>query len=318
MLAAAVLRKPVLVIVPLQALQADLLRRCAEVGLNAATLPSVDQRSFTDGPIIYVTSPEWFVQNSATLPSTIALLVFDEVHTLSKWSFRTSFEEAHGDLLRHRPPVLAMTATLLRNDQDKTINRLRLHNPYIHRVPVLPEHVRFIVHLEASVSIDSVTRLYGDRMRSCKTVVFVNTKTSIRESDEGRDPGPFITHLQSKKIDALSLHGDMSKAKKSERAAWFRVNPHACLIATDAFGMGVDVGGIDLVIMLEAPPDVETLLQRAGRARSAADCVIFAAEHTDRRQLQWRCKDAKGNIKPAAEVADICEGYSVVHRYVRK
>jgi len=206
----------------------------------------------------------------------IVQVVVDEAHCVHTWgySFRPDFlyirhlvdviAEAQG----WRPPVAALTATATPRVRASIAERLELRPDYkeIERNPNRPE-LRFVVYNRTSPGFR--VRHKRDKMRILlrilrsadrrneSAIVYVNT---TREAER------LARRLEATGLDARPYHGKMDDQARKEIQDMFLDGQINIIVATKAFGMGIDKPDIRYVVHYQIPGDIESYFQEAGRA----------------------------------------------------
>jgi ATP-dependent DNA helicase RecQ len=245
--------------------------------------------------LLYVTPERFrkadFCQRIAT--RDIRLLAIDEAHCISQWGhdFRpdyTRLSEIREQL--RQPATIALTATATPAVQRDIIRQLGLGR---HQVRIFHEGIsRPNLQLQ-------VTRTWGDDEKLeiiCKTnqqipgagiVYFALIRTLERFSERLRQAG----------VQHLVYHGELPRARRREVQDWF-MSDDCLVLATNAFGMGIDKESIRFVIHAELPGSLESLYQeigRAGRDGKPAICNLLYDEadlETQMEFLRWSNPDA--------------------------
>lgn len=290
----ALLRRGVTVVVsPLIALMRDQDEKLAEIGVDAAVFNSAvaraDQERYRAGtaqarhPVMLVT-PErladrdfraWLARHE------VGLFVVDEAHCISQWGhdFRPDFLEIPAAIRAlGSPPVLAMTATAT----DEVVQDIA--------ATLAPRHCRII-----KVGVYRPNLHYGvtpvnDEPHRVETV-----RNLVADCD-----GPAIVYTSTIKIaetlhDALTLaghpaalyHGKLGAARRRTEQDAFMNGTARIMVATDAFGMGIDKPDVRLVVHAQMPGSLDAYYQetgRAGRDGEAARCVLVLDEKDKRVQ----------------------------------
>jgi ATP-dependent DNA helicase RecQ len=260
-----------LVISPLIALMSDQVAALQQAGVAAERLDStasLDERSrilreMADGrlDLLYL-SPEGLMQPAmldrlSRLP--IALVAIDEAHCVSQWGhdFRPEYRML-GRLAEVMPhaPRLAVTATADARTRDDIRRELRLEG--------CAEFVDSFARPELTLSAERKTGKGRDRV-----IELVKARADVSGvvyagSREGVDD--LAAALRAEGIAALSYHAGLDKAVRAERLEAFLAADAAVMVATIAFGMGVDKPDVRFVIHADPPSAIEAYWQEIGRA----------------------------------------------------
>lgn len=206
----------------------------------------------------------------------IVQVVVDEAHCVHMWghSFRPDFlyisrlVDAIAETCRRRPPVVALTATATPQVRESIARRLRLREGYIEidRNPDRPE-LRFVVYNRTSPGFriqskrDKLRILLRILRRADRydesAIVYVNT---TREAER------LVRRLETMGLDARYYHGKMDDQARKDVQDMFLEGQVKIIVATKAFGMGIDKPDIRYVVHYQIPGDIESYFQEAGRA----------------------------------------------------
>ncbi len=206
----------------------------------------------------------------------IVQVVVDEAHCVHMWghSFRPDFlyisrlVDAIAETRGQRPPVAALTATATPQVQESIARRLKLRDDLVkvHRNPNRPE-LRFVVYNQTSPGFQIRSR--RDKLRILlrilrradrddeSAIVYVNT---TREAER------LARRLEAARLEARHYHGKMDDQARKDVQDMFLEGQVKVIVATKAFGMGIDKPDIRYVIHYEIPGDIESYFQEAGRA----------------------------------------------------
>ncbi len=275
----------VLVVSPLISLMADQVGRARKAGLAADLLNSglseaerrrVLARATEGRTQLLIISPERLELPAfrAVLPRLpLSLVAVDEAHCISQWGhdFRPCYRrigQVRGEL---SVPFLALTATATPRVRQEISTSLRLRDPV--RVlgtfdrPNLAWEVRGVDgHLE---KMEALRRLL--KRREGATVVYASTRRAVEAIRRG---------LAALGLPALTYHAGLSAGRRAEVQRRFLGDPAPLVVATNAFGMGIDRPDVRLVAHYQLPGSLEAYYQEAGRAgRDGFDarCVALFA-----------------------------------------
>lgn len=302
----ALLRKGVtLVFSPLKALMKDQVDKLLDRGLGLAARVDSSQSAeeqervfqrMQEGSLrlVYI-APERIRDPRllAALRSVrgIAQVVVDEAHCVHLWgqSFRPDFlyihqlVEAIAQTQGVRPPVAALTATATPRVKAAIVERLALRPDYVEIIgnPNRPE-LRFVVYNQNTTPFIRSPRdklrillriLRSADRRDESAIVYVNT---TREAEQ------LARRLEAAGLEARCYHGRMDDQARREVQDLFLDGQVRIIVATKAFGMGVDKPDIRYVIHYQAPGDLESYFQEAGRAgRDGAVSWCVLLYHAD-------------------------------------
>ena len=303
-----------IVITPLIALMKDQVDNLRHRGIRAAAIYSgltreeivitLENCIFGDIRILYV-SPE---RLSSELFQTklrhmhVSFITVDEAHCISQWGydFRPSYLEiAQIRKLVPEAPILALTATatpaVVKDIQDKLST---LHSP-------LSTFNVFKMSFERK-NLAYVVRKAPDKREQLLHILNSMKGTAIVYARSRKRTKEFADLLNEAGITATFYHAGLDSVVKDERQRDWQRDKVRVMVATNAFGMGIDKPDVRLVIHMDCPDSIEAYFQEAGRAgrdgRKAYAVLLY--NDADHRKLEKRIADTfpeKAYIKQVYE-----------------
>ena len=272
-----------LVVSPLISLMKDQVGALNEAGVPAACINSAmsfeemrDALYFAGRgqyKLLYV-APErltapFFLDFARRVP--ISMVTVDEAHCISQWGqdFRPSYLKILDFLaaLPQRPLVSAFTATATAEVRDDIIRALGLEEPFVITTGFDRPNLYFAVEKPSSKPSALLAHLMQRRDKS--GIVYCSTRKTVEE---------VCDMLLSRGLPATRYHAGLDPEERLANQDDFLYDRKTIMVATNAFGMGIDKSNVSFVIHYNMPKNMESYYQEAGRAGrdgEAADCILL-------------------------------------------
>ncbi|HEX5624492.1 MAG TPA: ATP-dependent DNA helicase RecQ [Saprospiraceae bacterium] len=302
-----------LVISPLVALMQDQVERLKKLGIEAACVYSglpyrQTENAFMNAKygslkLLYL-SPER-LENKATLDFlsevNFSFVAVDEAHCIAQWGY--DFRPSYLKIARLREftkvPFLALTATATLEVRTEIIEHLRLRQPKVFESGFMRENLSLIV-TEEEQKQEALLHLFKNQKESA--IVYVRNRRMTAETAE---------HLNRHGLSADFYHAGLNSVERMEKQNRWINNEIRIMVATNAFGMGIDKSDVRLVVHLDLPQGLEEYYQEAGRAgrdqRSAYAVLLYHQQDVDRLVSQWEAQF------PDLEEIRACYKYLAIH-----
>ncbi|AQM61521.1 DNA helicase RecQ [Clostridium baratii] len=280
-----------LVISPLISLMKDQVDSLKESGINGIYINSslkseeikeiLKDASLGLYKIIYI-SPERLESNyfkNIIKDLNICHIAIDEAHCVSEWGhdFRKSYRyiKPFYESLRNRPVISAFTATATKEVREDAIKLLGLNNPYKYLGDINRSNlnINILKEVDKEEELKTIIRSHEDE----SGIVYC---TSRKEVDI------IYNRLADIGYSVLKYHAGMGEEDKEKSQEDFLFERKNVMIATNAFGMGIDKSNVRFIIHASIPKNLETYYQeigRGGRDGEKCDCYLFYSRDDIRR-----------------------------------
>lgn len=316
-----------LVVSPLISLMKDQVANLIEAGIPAAyinsTLSPVQQREALRRAakgaykLIYV-APERLLSDgffSFAAQAEISLVAVDEAHCVSQWGqdFRPSYLDIARfvQALPKRPKMGAFTATATQSVKKDVIELLGLNDPLTLTTGFDRPNLWFSVEQPK----DKLTWLkrYLERRQDQSGIVYCATRKTVEE---------VCAALQETGCLASRYHAGLEDRERRKNQEDFSYDRVTVMVATNAFGMGIDKSNVSFVVHYNMPKNMESYYQEAGRAGrdgAPAECILlfsmqdvrtarYLIENSDREEVPEELRDVllQRDLRRMQDMVDYC------------
>ena len=285
-----------LVISPLIALMKDQVENLKDRGIKAAAIYSgmtqkeilitLDNCIYGNYKFLYV-SPERLnteIFLNRILHLQVCLIAVDESHCISQWGydFRPSYLNI-ADIRTYFPevPVLALTATATPEVVKDIQERLKFHKPNVFQKSFERKNLAYVVkntENKEKMLLQILNKVPGS------AIVYVRNRKSTKEISD---------LLQNSGISAEYFHAGLTNEHKDQKYKAWKTGACRVIVATNAFGMGIDKADVRLVIHMDLPDSIEAYFQEAGRAGRDGEkaYAVLLFQKADGTKLKKRVHD---------------------------
>ena len=285
-----------IVITPLIALMKDQVQNLRSRGIKASAIYSgmshdqivvtLENAIFGGVKLLYV-SPERLSSDlfqKKLRHIKVSFICVDEAHCISQWGydFRPSYL-AIADIRKQLPdvPVLALTATATPDVVDDIQNRLSFKEKRVYRMSFARKNLAYVVRRTINKEEQLVHIL--ERVNG-SAIVYARSRKRTKE---------YATLLNKAGIKATFFHAGLDDQVKDLRQHQWQDNQVRVMVATNAFGMGIDKPDVRMVIHMDCPDSLEAYFQEAGRAGrdGQKSYAVLLYDDNDKMKLKRRIAD---------------------------
>lgn len=258
-----------LVVTPLVALMKDQVMALRRRGIKATAvyngmkqdeiIAALENCILGDYKFLYVSperlASEYFLWKAKKMP--VSLITVDEAHCISQWGydFRPSYLKIN-EIRKIFPqaPVLALTATATNDVVEDIQKKLNFKEPNVFRMSFERKNLTYVVRNteDKPGELLHILKSYGG-----SAIVYTRNRRMTTE---------VAKYLKENNITALNYHAGLTRIDKDLRQKSWNEGETRVMVATNAFGMGIDKADVRLVIHIECPDSPEAYFQEAGRA----------------------------------------------------
>ena len=257
------------VITPLIALMKDQVEHLKQKGIRAAAIHSdmshedvirtMENAIFGAVKILYISperlSSEFF--RTKLRHMQLSFICVDEAHCISQWGydFRPSYLEI-ADIRKDFPdiPILALTATATKEVVDDIQEKLLFRKKCVYRMSFERKNLAYVVRY-ATDKADQIIHILKNTDGSA--IIYARSRQRTKE---------YAEMLNAAGLQATYFHAGLDSAVKDQRQRDWQQDKVRIMVATNAFGMGIDKPDVRVVIHVDCPSSIEAYFQEAGRA----------------------------------------------------
>ncbi|MDW7674352.1 MAG: DNA helicase RecQ, partial [Bacillota bacterium] len=327
---ALILEGVTLVVSPLISLMKDQVDSLTNMGMPATYINSSLKISETKKRIedvrqgkyklLYIAPERLESEDFLTLISTlqIAFVAVDEAHCVSQWGhdFRPSYRRISAFIkgLPQKPIIAAFTATATEEVKKDIVSLLGLKDPHIYITGFDRENLFFAV-VRGSNRKDYILS-YLENNRGQVGIIYAATRKEVES---------IYKELKKAGFNPTKYHAGLSTEERKQNQDAFLFDDNSIMVATNAFGMGIDKSNVRFVIHHNLPKNMEAYYQEAGRAGrdgAPSECILLFAPQDIMLQkfmIEQSIRSPKRKVneyKKLQEIVDYCYTPICLRKYI--
>jgi ATP-dependent DNA helicase RecQ len=287
--------------------------------MNVKEIRSAKEKLLENADKILYVAPERFASQEFLdflEMLNVSLFAVDEAHCISEWGhdFRPEYRKL-GILRTEFPhvPIIALTATAIPEVQNDILQELKLSTPKLYKASFNRPNLSYYVRPKEDAYGQMLD--YVRKHRKDSGIIYCQSRDTVEK---------IANKLQDDGFRALPYHAGLPKEARVKNQEMFLKDDAEIMVATIAFGMGINKPNVRYVIHYDLPKNIESYYQetgRAGRDRIDSDCVLFFS-YGDRKKVEALIEKSKNPQKKAiaykklGEMIKFCESLKCRRKFL--